>query len=694
MISLLISLPFSHRLFALLLSALISTSIAPAHARLPDDVAPVSCSIDGIADYSRTLHFCDLMKQSRKFGSARAPYDGNCSVGADGWPDQDSFGSIFITLPQGTPPVGVMIDGIYTLSFKGKADLSFPVTTAQLVNQTYDPTTDSTLAYVSVPPCPINNGQLWIGFTNAYTNGGSTPGLKNVSLLQPGCIIGGPVYSPSLLSLLTRFNSLRFMDLLSTNGKLESEWSERRLVTDPSFAVQDGNTTGIPWEFVTLLGNEVQRDIWINVPAHASDDYILQLAKLLLANVDPTLFIYYEYSNEVWNWQFEQATYNLHMANSSVVNDGDPFRLNYDNCNNSGYWAWRRVAYQCKHIADLFKTVFGAENVGNGKRVRPILSGQVSYPAPIEEGLRYIENVFGPPGSFFHAIAGAPYFGIGGNYNNDANITIDDVFAGFDIDIADEALSSGVTEANPLAVHVSLAYHYGLQMRAYEGGPDTSGPNLGTQYLEIKGNATLDPRIQSRVETYLNNWYQYGRAMGPLNYFVAGASDLINQYGVYGILFDMRLPNSSYKLQAVDAVRSLPKPETPSEYIQALPASLNCSADRVGAPRPIQPPYHCDYFGANTTFDFFFQTSIAGPVNAVVAMCTELTNATIGVQVNNDTEVIVPCPPTPGGFGHWSNCDTAVVNAPEGVSVVRLRSIGWTAQFRTYSIANISLTSS
>ena len=33
------------------------------------------------------------------------------------------------------------------------------------------------------------------------------------------------------------------------------------------------------------------------VAAHASDDYILQLAKLLFARVDPSLVIYYEYSN-------------------------------------------------------------------------------------------------------------------------------------------------------------------------------------------------------------------------------------------------------------------------------------------------------------------------------------------------------------------------------------------------------------
>ena len=56
-----------------------------------------------------------------------------------------------------------------------------------------------------------------------------------------------------------------------------------------------------------------------------------------------------------------------------------------------------------------------------------------------------------------------------------------------------------------------------------EGGPDTSGPNLGKEYLATKGQANIDPRMEGRVATYLTNWYSWGAAMGPLNYFVAGA---------------------------------------------------------------------------------------------------------------------------------------------------------------------------
>ena len=527
--------------------------LALAGARAPSDPAPVACSIDGVSDYSRSLPFCDLMRQTRPFGSANAPYDKNCTVGADGWPTQPDFGLVFITLPGGAPPAGVLIDGVYTLRFVGRAELSFPVSTVVLLNSTFDGV--ATTALLSVPP--VNNGQLWVGWRGAAMAGGA-PGARNISLLQPGCAPDDPdALSPALVSLVSRFDSLRFMDWVKTNDSPETDWADRRTLADPSFAAEAGSTVGVPWETCAKLANTVQRDMWINIPAHATDDYILELARLLFATVDPSLSIYYEYSNEVWNWEFEQTSYSLHAANASVL-AGDPYRFNYDACNNPGYWLWRRTAFMATHVASIFKTVFGADAVGAGRRVRPLLCGQVANAAVITEGLTYIERVWGPPRDFLHGICGAPYFGLPARVNSNASITVDDVFDGFDESIHGLSLAAGVDERNQLAVHVALAYHYGLEMRAYEGGPDTSGPNLGAAYLAVKGAATVDPRIEARVATYLTKWFEYGRAVGPLNYFVAGATNLIDSFGVYGILFDMRLPGASYKLKAVDAVRAAP----------------------------------------------------------------------------------------------------------------------------------------
>ena len=243
---------------------------ALCRARAPDDPSPVSCSLDGIADYSRSLIFCDLTRQTRPFGSAQSPYDGNCSVGSDGWPVQDSFGLVFITLPGGAPPVGVLIDGIYTLFFVGNASLSFPVSTVTLLNQTFDGV--STTAYLSVPA--ENNGQLWVSWRGASMAGGA-PGAKNISLLQPGCSLDDIfAISPSFVTLTSHFDSLRFMDWVHTNDSPEQEWSDRRNPLSPSYATTVGNTTGIPWESCVKLANTVEKDMWINIPAHASDDYV------------------------------------------------------------------------------------------------------------------------------------------------------------------------------------------------------------------------------------------------------------------------------------------------------------------------------------------------------------------------------------------------------------------------------------
>ncbi len=46
------------------------------------------------------------------------------------------------------------------------------------------------------------------------------------------------------------------------------------------------------------------------MPHAADDNYITQMATLFRDNLNPNLNVYLEYSNEVWNWIFEQAHYN------------------------------------------------------------------------------------------------------------------------------------------------------------------------------------------------------------------------------------------------------------------------------------------------------------------------------------------------------------------------------------------------
>jgi hypothetical protein len=352
-----------------------------------------------------------------------------------------------------------------------------------------------------------------------------------------------------------------------------------------------------------------------------------------------------EYSNEVWNWSFEQATYNLQMANRSVVVDGDPFRLNYDSCNNTGYWAWRRTAYMCKHIADIFGAVFTGD-VGPNKRVRPVLAGQVANTEVVRQGLVYLEAVWGPPGTIIHAIAGAPYFNLGDEANSNPNLTVDQVIDAMNASITNMSTSFGIGEDNPLAGNLGFAYHYGVQFRCYESGPDTSGPN-DSGSLWAKANATIDPRMQDLVMRYERTLAEYGPASGPANYFVAGASPLYEQYGSYGLLYDMTITDTP-KLRAIDATRVMQRPP-PTIGVPIPTVSFNAT-DYVGHTVPFNVPW-LEYLNAGSTFGYFVRNDQPTAVDFDVVVYT-------AGSTNSSLEVC---------FG-WQACTTVQTTATQGWS--------------------------
>ena len=122
----------------------------------------------------------------------------------------------------------------------------------------------------------------------------------------------------------------------------------------------------------------------------ADDDYVFQFATLLKANLDPSLHVYVEYSNEVWNSGFSQFGWNLNEAQQMVNNGTWGPVLNYDSINKKNYylgvkkildsnniydWAFRRVALRAKMISDTFRQVWGDCAIND--RVRVVLASQV-----------------------------------------------------------------------------------------------------------------------------------------------------------------------------------------------------------------------------------------------------------------------------------------------------------------------------
>jgi len=236
-----------------------------------------------------------------------------------------------------------------------------------------------------------------------------------------------------------------------------------------------------PWEVLIRLANEAKRDLWINVPPNATAEYVTGLATLLKETLDPTLVIYIEYSNEVWNWTFETAKWNLNAAVQEVTQGGDPGHLDFDKCGNHGYWAWRRVAWKLASILDQFDAVFGKE--ARNVRFRGVYASQIGGGGgtgdwgggAAQNALLWTRHQLGMPGDFFYAIAGAPYFGLG-EATHWANLTADMVLNISRQVVGDMIPNAGNNwTASAVMTYGAMARWNGLRFVGYEGGPDYAG---------------------------------------------------------------------------------------------------------------------------------------------------------------------------------------------------------------------------
>jgi len=112
-----------------------------------------------------------------------------------------------------------------------------------------------------------------------------------------------PLFDPDFVRGLRPFHALRFMDWTQTNGSLQMRWIDRPKPGDRTF----GAGKGMPWEHAIALSNQIGADAWICTPHAADDDYLRKLAVLFRDSLHKDLKTYLEYSNEIWNWGFDQA---------------------------------------------------------------------------------------------------------------------------------------------------------------------------------------------------------------------------------------------------------------------------------------------------------------------------------------------------------------------------------------------------
>jgi len=198
--------------------------------------------------------------------------------------------------------------------------------------------------------------------------------------------------------------------------------------------------------------------------------------------------------------------------------------------------------------------------------------------------------------------------------------------------------------AMPLYVH--WATYYGLRDFAYEGGPDTFGPNN----IAAKAAAALDPRMKTLVINYLDAWYASGG--GLFNWFVAGPTNYNTPYGTWGVTNDITNLNTP-KMQGILAVLNSPKPFLTTGNTTRTIFSANYY---VGA-APTTDPYP-RYLHNGDTLDYLVRPPQAGTYSLQIYYAAPQPNEQLQIIVNNQVVETLTLPVTGSSYDNQGAPDS------------------------------------
>lgn len=298
------------------------------------------------------------------------------------------------------------------------------------------------------------------------------------------------LFTQEFLNFVADFNTIRFMDWTRTNGSAVVRWTDR---TPVGYYTQTKDT-GVAWEYVVDLCNTTKKHAWINIPHQADDTYIRQLAEFFKTRLDPSLKIYLEYSNEVWNGIFAQNEYAA-TAGQALAYTGQPWER-----------AWK---YTVKRSADVFyqfENVFGT-NSGQLVKIIPCFAVNDWI---TNQMLTYLKDpLYNPRNVTADAIAIAPYFGHDVANQIGEQKEVDTIS---NTEIVRRIQQSLAPAFASMDAQKAVAARYGLTLLAYEGGAHVvaTWPHIDNEALTQKLiTANRSPEIQDIYCTYSNYWYNH-----------------------------------------------------------------------------------------------------------------------------------------------------------------------------------------
>eukprot|EP00040_Diaphanoeca_grandis_P028097 m.161388 g.161388 ORF g.161388 m.161388 type:complete len:769 (+) comp31231_c0_seq3:377-2683(+) len=569
-----------------------------------------------------SAQFVDVIKQGIRppsyVNGTNAPLNRTTELSVEGWPLMDCQITVFDARPTHAwaPPMDDPehrqddYSGEWTLTLVGNATVSlvnaFGIT---LGTPTYDEDSNTLTQPIvfAKGAYPKVQNLLVLSFTNTRASASSPQalngtGFRDLRVYRPGY---GPssgkstqVFTDSWASLLSIFSRVRWMGAAGTNSYnwrcappnaaacSVVQWNERNTPNLAFFDEPNLPTNPISWEYVLLAANELDSDVWINVPLTASSPsvcrsdplgdhtkcikedptttYEYQLAVLFRdgnnftgnVGLKPHLKIYVEHGNEVWNFGFKTHSMNEAFAEWEVLNTsssnldkpvpGHPDIEQRQQCTNrssvskpggnpspvgASCWGRRRHARRVYEIAQTFETVFGKGSLNS--RVRMVyaswgLEGNIQ--TYFNDTLLWLEAEKGDVSQFLYAISYAQYSGptsqnvVGKATFNYSTATIPEVIEAFE--------DSNLQSVTMTIEFVKFAKTLGVKSVSYEGGPgyQVGGEHPGSKGLDTMIEASRDQGMTQVVKNHIDYCWQFG--WDEYNYFAAEGK--VSGYGCWG----------------------------------------------------------------------------------------------------------------------------------------------------------------